>query len=103
VPQAASVHIAWEKSSALPAPVRVVTAAQARANPLLVIPGMVFFIDTGGGKGHAGIVVKNVNALLQTIEGNTTDVSGSREGIGVFRRNRRKVFDPSFLGFVQYG
>ena len=103
VPQAASVHIAWEKSSALPAPVRVVTAAQARANPLLVVPGMVFFIDTGGGKGHAGIVVKNVNALLQTIEGNTTDVSGSREGIGVFRRNRRKVFDPSFLGFVQYG
>ena len=38
---------------------------------------MVFFIDTGGGHGHVGIVAANINASLETIEGNTND-NGSR-------------------------
>ena len=78
----------------------VVSAAQARRNPGLVVPGMVFFIDTGGGAGHVGIVAENTNASLSTIEGNTND-NGSREGIGVFRRSRRRIGDIS-LGFAGF-
>ncbi len=62
---------------------------------------MVFFIDTAGRKGHTGIIASNLNASLETIEGNTTDISGSREGIGVFRRNRRKVFNVN-LGLAAF-
>jgi len=61
---------------------------------------MVFFIDTGGGKGHAGIVVANRNGRLETIEGNTND-NGSREGIGVFRRTTRSIGSIN-LGFARY-
>jgi hypothetical protein len=60
----------------------------------------VFFIDTGGSHGHTGIVAANVNGLLETIEGNTND-NGSREGIGVFRRTRRRLNDIN-LGFGDY-
>jgi hypothetical protein len=77
-----------------------VTAAAAQGNPALVKPGMVFFIDTGNSHGHAGIVVDNINSLLETIEGNTND-NGSREGIGVFRRTRRRV-DGINLGFAGF-
>ena len=62
---------------------------------------MVFFVDTGNSRGHVGIVVANVNSFLETIEGNTND-NGSREGIGVFRRTRRRISDIS-LGFAGYG
>ena len=62
---------------------------------------MIFFIDTGGGFGHVGMVESNNNGALETIEGNTND-SGSREGIGVFRRTRRRVNEIN-LGFVGVG
>jgi hypothetical protein len=72
----------------------------ARRNPALVKPGMAFFIDTGNGRGHTGIVAANINSLLETIEGNTND-NGSRDGIGVFRRSRRRIADIN-LGFASY-
>lgn len=103
VPQNASVHMAWQATLRLGAPVTVVTGADARRDPSRVKPGMVFFIDTGGAKGHTGLVAVNVNGALETIEGNTTNVTGSREGIGVFRRSRRRVFDPSIMGFASFG
>ena len=103
VPKKGSVHMAWNATQLLPAPVRFITAAQAQRDPSLVKPGMVFFIDTGAGRGHTGIVAGNLNAALETVEGNTTSVTGSREGIGVFRRSKRKVFDPSMMGFASYG
>jgi lysozyme family protein/peptidoglycan hydrolase-like protein with peptidoglycan-binding domain len=103
VPQKGSVHLAWNATRQIGAPVTFVTAAQARRDPSLVQPGMAFFLDTGGGKGHCGIVSANVNAMLETIEGNTTSVSGSREGIGVFQRTRRRVVDGSMMGFASYG
>jgi lysozyme family protein len=102
VPRSAGVKVAWARSQELPAPVRVVTAEAARRRLDLVQPGMAFFLDTGGGTGHCGLVVANLNGDLETIEGNTTDISGSREGIGVFRRNRRSVAQVN-LGFVAYG
>lgn len=103
VPRTGGVHNCWRKSKRLDAPVRVVTSDEARRNPALVQPGMVFFIDTGGGRGHTGIVAANINGKLETIEGNTTAATGSREGIGVFRRTRRRISDRNMMGFASYG
>jgi lysozyme family protein len=100
VPRTGGVHAAWQASRELGDRVRVITARQAQADPSRILPGMVFFLDTGGGKGHVGIVSSNVNGLLETIEGNTND-NGSREGIGVFRRSGRRVGSIS-LGFADY-
>lgn len=100
VPKNGSVHGAWERSQAKPGVV-VVPALAARRDPAQIKPGMVFFIDTGNSHGHVGIVAANVNSFLETIEGNTND-NGSREGIGVFRRTRRRIGDIS-LGFASYG
>ncbi len=51
--------------------------------------GDVFFILYGDGRGHTGIVERvNRNGTITTIEGNT-NIDGSRNGIGVFRRRRR--------------
>jgi hypothetical protein len=66
----------------------------------MIKPGMVFFIDTGGGKGHAGIVVSINGSNIETIEGNT-DGSGSREGDGVYRRTR-KIEMGSLMGYIQF-
>jgi lysozyme family protein len=98
-PKDGSVHSAWMKSLNKPG-ITTVPSADAMANPALVRPGMVFFIDTGNSHGHAGIVVDNVNSYLETIEGNTND-NGSSEGIGVFRRTRRRIADIS-IGFAAY-
>jgi hypothetical protein len=99
-PRLAGVHATWAAANKMGGRIVVVSAAQARRNPGLVVPGMVFFIDTGGGAGHVGIVAENTNASLSTIEGNTND-NGSREGIGVFRRSRRRISDIS-LGFAGF-
>jgi len=65
-----------------------------------VLPGMVFFIDTGQGRGHAGFVADVVGGTLVTIEGNSNSV-GLREGIGVFQRSSRKIRDIN-TGFVAF-
>jgi lysozyme family protein len=102
VPRHAGVHLAWQASRrGAGDAIRVVTAAEAARDPSRVRPGMVFFIDTGGSRGHVGLVAANVNGALETIEGNTND-GGSREGIGVFRRSRRRVHTIS-LGFAGFG
>jgi lysozyme family protein len=99
VPRTGGVHVAWRKSKQV-AGARMVTSAEAGRNPTLVEPGMAFFIDSGGGRGHVGIVVENRNGTLVTIEGNTND-GGSREGIGVFRRQKRQIRHVT-LGFCAY-
>lgn len=79
-----------------------ITRQQAINNPALVKPGMIFIIDTGdpGGAGHTGLVEKVVGGKLVTIEGNT-NTDGSREGIGVFRRDARKIATIN-KGFIDY-
>ncbi len=74
-----------------------------RASARTVRPGMVFTLDTGGGKGHAGIVedVDGARGTLLTLEGNTNN-GGSREGYGVFRRRSRKIAMPRLLGYIDY-
>jgi len=63
-----------------------ITNARAVANPGLVQPGHIFVIDFGGGTGHTGLVLEVNGGKLVTIEGNTND-GGSREGVGVFKRD----------------
>jgi len=83
--------------------ISTITAAKAHMAETLVRPGHIFIIDTGapGGAGHTGLVEEVVAGKLVTIEGNTND-GGSREGVGVFRRNGRRVRDIN-VGFIDYG
>ena len=96
----ASVLDHWSRAGQ--AGITRVTAAAAHLNESLVKPGLVFLIDTGdpGGAGHAGLVSGVAAGKLVTIEGNTND-GGSREGVGVFRRDGRRIRDVN-LGFVDY-
>lgn len=89
----------WNRAGRKPGVLRV-TNAQAVADPGLVKPGSLFIMDFGGGAGHTGIVIESVNSRLVTIEGNTND-GGSRNGIGVFRREARKINQIN-KGFIDY-
>lgn len=77
-----------------------ILAPDARANPGLLQPGMLFIMDHGGGLGHTGIIESLVGGLLTTIEGNT-DASRTREGGGVYRLVR-KVGEIN-KGYIDYG
>jgi len=90
----------WNKAGTKPNVLRV-TKARAVADPALVKPGSLFIIDFGEGKGHSGIVIEVANGRLVTIEGNTND-NGSRDGIGVFKRDARKISQIN-KGFIDYG
>jgi hypothetical protein len=83
--------------------IRRITGEQAAEDPGLVQLVMIFLIDTGapGGAGHTGLVERVEGGRLITIEGNTNN-DGGREGIGVFRRTRRKVRLIN-KGFIDYG
>lgn len=74
--------------------------AEALADPSRIRPGSLFVYSTGGGYGHIGIVEAVQGARLVTVEGNTND-GGSREGIGVFRRDSRKISAIN-LGYIDY-
>jgi hypothetical protein len=98
LPKTASVHDLWQRSAH--AARRRTTADEASAEPQRVVPGMIFFIDTGGGKGHAGLVLSRSGRSLVTIEGNTNG-GGSREGVGVFKRSARSL-DRINLGYALF-
>lgn len=66
----------------------------------LLKPGLVFVINTGGGRGHMGLVEDFRDDRLVTIEGNT-NLPGDREGVGVFRRSGRTLSDIN-QGFLSY-
>lgn len=89
----------WNVAKTTPGVSRI-TRAEAVADPGLVKPGSLFIIDFGGGFGHSGLVVETANGRLVTIEGNTND-GGSREGIGVFQRDSRKI-NAINKGFIDY-
>ena len=69
-------------------------------NPSLVQPGLIFVLTTGSGRGHTGLVEEVRGVFLTTVEGNT-NAGGSREGIGVFRRDARRISDIN-RGFIDY-
>lgn len=97
--QTAGVLDHWNRAGRKPGVLRV-TRAQATSNPALVKPGSLFVIDLGSGLGHSGMVVSTANGRMVTIEGNTND-SGSRNGIGVFRREARRINQIN-KGFIDY-
>ncbi len=65
-----------------------------------VKPGMVFVLDLGHGTGHVGFIETARKIRFTTIEGNS-NAGGSREGVGVFKRER--VFSVNTLkGFLDF-
>jgi hypothetical protein len=92
------VLVHWDKAGL--ANIRRLDAETCVANPSLVRPGMIFVIIHPSGAGHTGLVEKVNGNFLTTIEGNT-NLNGSREGIGVFRRNQRTIASIN-RGFISY-
>ena len=56
-----------------------ITSAEATANPSLIIPGQLFILDFGNGKGHTGIIEKVKGGFLHTIEGNSNPSVAAKE------------------------
>lgn len=98
VVRTAGVLDLWRKSCAKG--VHHLTPSEAAADPSKIQPGFIFVMSTGSGDGHVGIVESSTAGRLLTIEGNT-NTNGSREGIGVFRRDSRKVAQIT-QGFLDY-
>lgn len=97
-PRTAGCLDAWNSAKKI-AGIKIVTRAQAIANPTLVRPGAVFIHDYGSGHGHTGFVRQSIGGALRTIEGNSNN-NGSRNGLGVFELNRRNVADATLKGFL---
>jgi lysozyme family protein len=97
VPRTAGVHDMWQKAGR--AGFRRIPCEVAVADPGQLRPGHVFFIDTGRGHGHVGLVAGCEGGTIATIEGNTNELGG-REGIGVFARTR--PVRQATLGFVEF-
>jgi len=66
-----------------------------------VKPGMIFALNLGGGKGHAGLVIEVSGDHIVTIEGNTNP-GGSSDGFGVFRRDARPLSNSVLLGYLDF-
>jgi hypothetical protein len=62
---------------------------------------MIFMLDLGGGKGHAGLVIEVRGDHVITIEGNTNP-GGSSDGFGVFRRDARPIVTGVLLGYLDF-
>jgi hypothetical protein len=95
--RSASVLEHWERGPAAGA--RQLAGEVAAADPFLVKPGFVFVIDAGRGRGHMGLVERAGPGTCISIEGNT-NLAGTREGVGVFRRTTRRLAD--LTGFLDY-
>lgn len=98
-PRTASALRMWTKAAP---ECRIRTFGEGHVvDPERIRPGAVFVLEKSHGKGHVGIVegVDLRTKVLTTIEGNT-DGSGSREGDGVYRR-QRKMSDVN-LGYLAF-
>jgi hypothetical protein len=88
----------WKKAGQ--AGITRLRAAEILDDLSLLKPGLVFVINTGGGRGHMGVVEDFRDDRLITIEGNT-NLPGDREGVGVFRRSGRTISEIN-QGFLSY-
>lgn len=101
LPRTAGCLDHWNRARSSGAAQRI-PRADAYANPALIKPGQIFIMDFGGGLGHTGIVEALLpGGRLRTIEGNT-NTGGSRQGLGVFRLERRKLADLQLRGLIEY-
>jgi hypothetical protein len=99
LPKTAGVISLWNLGRRTEA--EVVRKSEVTAQALK--PGMIFFLDLGGGKGHAGLVIDTDarNDTIITIEGNTNP-GGSPDGFGVFRRDSRAIKPNVLLGYIDF-
>ncbi len=82
---------------------RTITKAEILGDPSLVRPGMIFIHDYGKGLGHTGLVERvDSSGRLITVEGNINPEADSRNGIGVFRTDRRTIMDDKLIGMIRY-
>ena len=73
---------------------------EASNNPCLIMPGCIFIIDCGSGKGHTGIVTHSEYGYITTIEGRRSP-DCTKAGLGVFSVTRK--VNSINLGFLNYG
>lgn len=82
--------------------VKRILKTTAQTNSSIIQPGMIFILNHGNGKGHTGFVESVYpDGRFITIEGNT-NIQADREGLGVFRLERRKLNDKESQGFLSY-
>ncbi len=77
-----------------------ITQKEAMANPSLIQPGNLFFIQFGKNIGQIGIVESVKGESIFTIEGNSND-KGTEDGTGVIRGVRQ--LNNITLGFSNFG
>jgi hypothetical protein len=94
LPRTAGCMQLWKKS----VDVRI-TLKEALQNPSLIVPGLIFIISRGDGKGHTGIITGVQNGFIQTIEGNTNNTH-SAEGLMVCALSRK--ISTISAGFIRY-
>jgi CHAP domain/Putative peptidoglycan binding domain len=100
-PKTAGVLDHWNQAKTVSG-VQRITKPQALAGAGQVQSGMVFVNDYGNGYGHIGFVERVFpDGRLITVEGNTNP-EANREGLGVFRLERRKITDKELKGFLDY-
>jgi hypothetical protein len=97
LPKTAGVISLWQLGRHTQA--QVIRKSEATAQT--VKPGMIFHLDLGGGKGHAGLVIEVSGDRIITIEGNTNP-GGSPDGFGVFRRASRALAPSVLLGYLDF-
>lgn len=82
--------------------VKLWTLAETYQRVQVPAPGLVYVLDHGGGKGHAGIVESVSDGMVVEISGNT-NAAGSREGNCVARHAAASpavVHGGRLLGYI---
>ncbi|TAG03261.1 MAG: CHAP domain-containing protein [Betaproteobacteria bacterium] len=98
-PRTAGVLAHWR--DAPPTVARIFRTA-ALAQPTVVSAGQLMVFDYGTGLGHIAVVESvYADGRVVTVEGNT-NVLADREGLGVYRLERRKLTDANLKGFLDY-
>ena len=79
-----------------------VSRAAALSKPSMVSQGQLMVFDYGSGLGHIAVVEPvYLDGRVVTVEGNTNP-EANREGLGVYRLERRKLTDSGLKGFMDY-
>ncbi|MVM33605.1 CHAP domain-containing protein [Spirosoma sp. HMF4905] len=101
-PKSAGVLNMWALAGYKESGLKRLTSLQVEDEPELVKPGMQFLMKFSATAGHTGLVESvGKGGLLTTIEGNTAQNTGTREGNAVCRLTRRRI-DSINLGFISY-
>ncbi len=98
-PKTAGVLSHWREA---PPTVTRISRAAALTQPAAVSAGQLMVFDYGAGLGHIAVVESVYpDGRVATVEGNTSELA-NREGLGVYRLERRKLTDANLKGFLDY-